>query len=1034
MKAAIIHLSDIHLKNQLNVASERIKHIAKAVSNVEVDLNAVIVAINGDIAYSGTTEEYAIAKRDILTLKAELENRFRGLPVYVIGVPGNHDCNFKDEQSARRMLIDSIVKDPGQKFGDDVLKQCTGIQANYFSFLNEVQNPTRIHSIAEAYYEFEVVIERSTILFRCYNTALGSMQHEKPGSLAVPHILLDGNVPQKSYDYIVSIFHHPYNWLSQYNIRTFRKYIDSTSDLILTGHEHDADNYAKYTRQGESTMYLEAPAFQEHGSEEYSGFNMVWVDLVGQKQKIETFSWNKNLFEPATANTKWQPFRRTSLLSSRDFLLSEDIERELDDLGAKFIHSAKPSLTLSDIYVFPDVRVVTIDKTELFHEEHVESKDLLKFISNKRRVLITGRERSGKTSLAKILYRDFYEKGFVPILLKGDQVTTLELGKLQTLVEQRFSSQYQNPNLSEFNQLDRDQTVIIIDDFDHIQFSPKGRQKILTSIHKRYERVIVLSDDSIRIEEMANSKFAAAVLSEYTQVELKEYGYFLRSKIIEKWCRLGAEFTITEHELECKISRYEHVIDNALQKSYLPSIPFFILIYIQSLDATSSISASTGSYGSLCELLVTRALTSSHKVATLNTKKTYLAEIAYFFFERNTKELTQEEYTIFHQKHCIKYNLDLDREAAFIELQTCGILTRIDHQYQFKYPYYQHYFVALFLADHLDDIKIRRQIEALIEKLHKEDNANIWILLSHHSKNPILVELILRHAKLLFGEITVPKFEEDISFFKTISDTIPTIMLDNSSPEELRESRRRQLDTSRKEVKDVSDDDYEQNAFLRLIAQINDALRTMDVMGQIVKNFSGSLPKEIKFQLIDECYRLGLRVAGMILSLWKDDPQKVVNEIVDIIFEGMKDDQFVKEMTKQDLADHVKGFFFFIIETLNFGIMKRISHAVGAMELIPDYHDVLNANPTNSYRLIDMSVKLDTLKLPIKEIVSLDNTFKDNFLCDRLLKKLVVHHIYLFPTDYKTKQKLCDAIGIPIKTMRGVDVTYNAQKRLPPPV
>ena len=92
-------------------------------------------------------------------------------------------------------------------------------------------------------------------------------------------------------------------------------------------------------------------------------------------------------------------------------------------------------------------------------------------------------------------------------------------------MEHKCKSQYQNPKLPAFCQLDRDQTVIIIDDFDHSRFSPKGRQKILSNIHKRFERVVIFSDDSIRLEEVADAEFAAAVMSEYAQIDLKDFGY-----------------------------------------------------------------------------------------------------------------------------------------------------------------------------------------------------------------------------------------------------------------------------------------------------------------------------------------------------------------------------------------------------------------------------------------------------------------------------------------------------------------------------
>jgi hypoxanthine phosphoribosyltransferase len=778
-------------------------------------------------------------------------------------------------------------------------------------------------------------------------------------------------------------------------------------------------------------LYLEGPAFQEHDSADYSGFNAIWVNLLSQEDKIATFSWNKSLFEPNEVNVKWQPFRRTRRLLAKDFHLTEDMERELDDPGATFIHPTKQTLALSDIFVFPDAKEIIIEGTNKpLRENHIESKDLLKFVSNKRRLLIVGKERSGKTSLGKILYRDYYAKGFVPVLLKGEQINSLELDKFERLVEQQWSNQYQNPKLPAFNQLDRDQTVIIIDDFDDTRYPSKGRYKLLSNIHKRFERVLILCDDATWWEDMATGQFSRSALSEYTQIALKDYGYYLRSKLIEQWCRLGAEYSITEQDLECKITRYERLIDTALQRSYLPSLPFFILIYIQSLDAAQPVSESAGSYGHLCDLLISRSLATVHKFAKLNTKRTYLSELAYAFFNQNTNEFSEEAFQMFHQIHCGHFTLQLDREAMFKELSECLILTRIEGRYRFKYPYYQHYFVALYMSDHLHEQVVRGQVEAISKKLYKGDNADIWLFLSHLSKNPLLLDLILAHAKTIFPQIPVARFEDDISFFKRISDSIPAVVLFNRTPAELREARRRQLDTTPQD-EDVSDEGYEISEVVRFIVQLTDALRTLDVMGQIAKNFSGSLVGPIKFELIDGCYQLGLRVAGVVVAYWKDDPEKVVNELVDMILDAFKNHEELKKITRAELIDKVKELFFFLTESVAFAMLKRISHAVGSLELIPTYKEVLDASPTNAYKLVDMSVKLDTLGFPSNDLVLLNGQLKDNLLCRRLLCKLVVDHIYLFPTDYRTKQRICETLGIAIKELRGIDLVSEAQKRIP---
>jgi hypothetical protein len=321
MKFLILQVSDIHLRIGKNVGSDRMHHIAKAVANVEVDLSAAILALTGDVAYAGAAEEYEIAKTFVLQLKNELQEKLRDVPVFIVGIPGNHDCNFGTEKSARPILIDSIVRDPSKEFGEDVYEQCTSVSNHFFRFLDEVQMPTRTRNVANAYYEYEIPLRDTGVLFRCYNTALCSSLHEKPSGLAVPQSLFTSIDRKMAIGYTVSMFHHPYNWLSQYNVRTFRKHVEGTSDLILTGHEHDADNYAKYTRRGESMLYLEGPAFQETNSEDYSGFNAVWVNLSLQEHKIVTFSWNTSLFEPNEANIKWQPFQRTRRLIARDFQL-----------------------------------------------------------------------------------------------------------------------------------------------------------------------------------------------------------------------------------------------------------------------------------------------------------------------------------------------------------------------------------------------------------------------------------------------------------------------------------------------------------------------------------------------------------------------------------------------------------------------------------------------------------------------------------------------------------------------------------------
>jgi hypothetical protein len=209
-------------------------------------------------------------------------------------------------------------------------------------------------------------------------------------------------------------------------------------------------------------------------------------------------------------------------------------------------------------------------------------------------------------------------------------------------------------------------------------------------------------------------------------------------------------------------------------------------------------------------------------------------------------------------------------------------------------------------------------------------------------------------------------------------------------------------------------DDIESNDIVRMVAKLNMALRTLEVLGQLIKNFPGSLVGSDKFALVKECYLLGLRTVEMVLASLRDNAGDMVPSLVDKIKEHsprLKD--------RDDIEVKVKHFLFWLVEGACFGMLKRISHAVGHSSLEATYQEVLDDLKTNSAKLIDMSIRLDSFDCAIDHLRDLKRDFKDNLFCDRLLAHLVVHYLYVFPSNEKTKQQICTELGIPIKRLRG---------------
>jgi hypothetical protein len=251
----------------------------------------------------------------------------------------------------------------------------------------------------------------------------------------------------------------------------------------LTGHEHEPDHYQKYTFRGEVNEYLEGAVLQETNHPERAGFHAICVDLLAQRQRVVSFSWTNDVFVPTQHGDGWAAYQRGSRGGKRDFDLTDDSARWLDEPGAAFTHPGKPDdLRLSDIFVFPNLKEFSIDDNDDFvYGSLIEGRDVLKTLGAKGRVLVFGRQQAGKTTLAKVLLRAFYNKGITPVFISGDDITAshLKLEKFEELIEARFQRQYRNPMLPKFQQLDRDKTLVVVDDFDHTRLNSKGRLKLL---------------------------------------------------------------------------------------------------------------------------------------------------------------------------------------------------------------------------------------------------------------------------------------------------------------------------------------------------------------------------------------------------------------------------------------------------------------------------------------------------------------------------------------------------------------------------
>ena len=110
------------------------------------------------------------------------------------------------------------------------------------------------------------------------------------------------------------------------------------------------------------------------------------------------------------------------------------------------------------------------------------------------------------------------------------------------------------------------------------------------------------------------------------------------------------------------------------------------------------------------------------------------------------------------------------------------------------------------------------------------------------------------------------------------------------------------------------------------------------------------------------------------------------------------------------LAD---GFLIDLTQSIAFGMLKVVSHAVGHEKLIEIYAQVLKEDDNSGTKLIDLSIRLDNFKsAPEPELSELQKRFKNNTFALAVLRDLVANYLYLMPVEESTRQRLTEAFEI----------------------
>ena len=715
---------------------------------------------------------------------------------------------------------------------------------------------------------------------------------------------------------------------------------------------------------------------------------------------LSVVSGIKKVAKSLEAEKSLQPFQEKGVSSG----LQKDFKDWLEDTEIQFSHRRVDHISLGDIYVPPHLKLLNEDSDNL--AKTIDTKSVL---TRPKNLIVFGDEQSGKTSLAKYLFKSFLESGCLPVFLDGKHIKSSDINKV---VQKAVVDQYKDVNVSALDKIPN--KILILDNFSEIKLNKKHKDMFVSNSKNFFDRSIYIAIDTFRyvVREIHE-------IDKFERLEILPFGHLKRSEIIERWISLGVVEQIEDGELYSEVDEFKLRINSLVRENVIPAKPIYVLAIMQIFEACTPQDLKLTSYGHCYQYLVYQALEKANIKPTETDKYlNVLNELAWAVY-KNESGLNDEDLNKFFTNYERSYSLaDTNRNLIIEKLKSSGLLHTKNDVLSFKYPYIYYFFVARKIAEsfNIDDQareEARNEIKNLLSQLHRRNNANIIIFISHHIKDKwILDEIQTCIVNVFCDQKEATLSSNSLSFMEEFIATIPDLVLEHREVSEERRKRDEIIDQVERIDADTEKSDLE---FSDILVKIEKVFKGIEIIGQILRNRHASISKKVLFQMVQSATGSGLRLLQCFIEI--SDVSR--DEIIKMIEYILKEDP---DTQTEDLEKRARNAYLFLTYGFIFAVLGRISASIGSKEADEIYDELEKNTPTPAIQLINQAITLQfKKKLDFKKLNQLNKQFRSNPICRRILKQIVMQHIYMFPVNYRDKQKLSETLKLPMQTQRLMD-------------
>ncbi len=1018
----ICQISDLHFRDapKDNPARGRGAGLAQTLLAHSERSLPILIAVTGDVAYSGRAEEYREAVAFFETLLGGLATTRE---VALAVVPGNHDCDFTAPGGRVRDAILNGLR--SETIDHEHVEKCTEVQAAFHqAFVRPLASGFTVFGCTGLVQRFAWTPQACTVGIQLVNSAWMSKKQESLATIHLPEQLIRQATPWATEpSVVVSLHHHPEHWHSGESRRAFRQFLTDSADVVLSGHEHTPAGSIVTSMPLGRLHVFEGDLFQDPSVPKNSGFSLVSLSDTTHKLTRQTFAWRGGFYQEQRCDT--HEYRANGGRARAGPALGQSFRDSLNDPGVRFSHPRKAQLGLDDIFVEPrlqEIRPPNPDQADNPKLGEVNARQvtgseltgyLAEFFPKNPRVFVVGAEQSGKSTLAKRTFQRLIAQGLWPILVPGSRLAA-KVSTVARLLESLIQEQYEGP-VDQFLALPTQARVLIVDGYESIPGTPVARGEKVAALMDQFGATLLLGQQDARLAELTDSSGGACLLFGFQHLFLLEFGRTTRGDLVERWLAVGSP-EWNEQEWTSRLRVSERVLNQCIGKGLIPPKPLYILATLQQLETRERLDTGHGSHGFVYEALLTNSLADAGVAgADMPTYYSYLAALAGRLDGEEGNEVTESEFMRWHLAHCDSLLLDLRYEETRRVLERAGVLDVSSGVIRFRYRYAFYYFYAHHIAENLDAHhgEVRRMCGALYE----ERSANVLLFLTFLSSSEFILRAALEAAQNLYA--TTPEWRPD-GYPDALSGYTPRdLAVDTGRLSQNRREYREagdSADRQREWIEAAAQEDLTREEFQGIMT-MNAAFKSVEILGQMLRNFRGRLSADQKVELAGACVSLSLRMLGYVFELLEAKREQIATSLVRAVrhldgaatmIPGRAEAEAgrgLKDLQRANAWAHA------LLEGVVVGVLLHNVESIGSGDLFRLYRRVLTSRVEHQLLLLGLELEHGH-EFPEGHALGLFGNGRDDRFVSAVTRRIVYRHFLLFPVEPRLRQSLCARLQI----------------------